>query len=100
MTVWGQRWHVASSNGGETRRLFIQLFQKVLDRINFAFLEIGFAALAADPRGNGFERQMVSFAVDMKGCVGRLHRSPAMHTPHAFFLVRNCDHPRLQDIPL
>jgi hypothetical protein len=48
-----------SSNGREVCRLLIQLQQKTLNRLYFAFLEAGFAALPADPGGHGFKRQVV-----------------------------------------
>jgi hypothetical protein len=73
-----ERFYAASGNGRETRSLLIQLLQKMLDRINFAFLEQGLTALARDPCRHGFERQMVSFAVDMKWRVCPFHSSLAM----------------------
>lgn len=62
--------------------------------MDFAFLEVGLSALAADPGGHGVQGQMVAFAIDVEGCGCPLHRRFAMHALHlpvlpAFFLTLN-----------
>ena len=55
-----------SRNQREVPRLLIELGQQTLDRADLPLFEERRAALVAQPRGHGVQRQMIPFVIEVK----------------------------------
>src|SRR3954465_4419389 len=75
------------SYGCEVGGLFVELRQKVLNPVYFAFIEVRFATLTAYPRGYRIEREMVSLAINVERRGGPFHFSLAMDALHRALLT-------------
>src|SRR5665213_1101268 len=62
--------------------VFVESGDRVLNTFDFRFLEIDFAALRANPSQHGFEREMVTIAIDMERRKSTFHFPLTIHAIH------------------